>query len=338
VNPGCDPTHLDLLGQGADAWNSWRLAHPGLSPKLAGADLSDRDLTAFNLSEADLSDAELCQSDLSGTNLKMVQFAGADLSGARLDGAALYKATLSGASLTAASLKAADLTEADLSRADLRAASLRSANLTDSNLRGATLSEADLTEANLSRADIAGANLCFSNLVETIVTGVHYGAIRSMRGHYHGIRGLASCFGNALFVRDAQDQDYLDTLKHHIEHTPDAWNRRWKRGWFAAWSFVDYGRSLVKPAVYALVLVLGFGFVYLLDMSLGWGLMDYSDSSKSLFTPFYYSIVTYTTLGFGDITPRHWIGEIIVVGEVILGYTTLGLLLAILANKVARRS
>jgi hypothetical protein len=66
--------------------------------------------------------------------------------------------------------------------------------------------------------------------------------------------------------------------------------------------------------------------------------MDYSGSSKSWLTPFYYSLVTYTTLGFGDITPQHWLGEIIVIIEVVLGYMTLGLLLTILANNVARRS
>ncbi len=72
-----------------------------------------------------------------------------------------------------------------------------------------------------------------------------------------------------------------------------------------------------------------FGIIYFFDMNLNWGLMDYSGSAQSWITPFYYSIVTYTTLGFGDITPQHWIGEIIVVVEVVLGYTTLGLLLAI---------
>jgi hypothetical protein len=56
------------------------------------------------------------------------------------------------------------------------------------------------------------------------------------------------------------------------------------------------------------------------------------------FTPFYFSIVTYTTLGFSDVVPITVLGEIIVSTEVILGYLTLGLLLAVLADKVARRS
>ena len=66
--------------------------------------------------------------------------------------------------------------------------------------------------------------------------------------------------------------------------------------------------------------------------------MDYSRSADTALTPFYYSIVTYTTLGYGDITPQNWVGEVLVVAEVIMGYTTLGLLLSILANRIARQS
>jgi len=55
-------------------------------------------------------------------------------------------------------------------------------------------------------------------------------------------------------------------------------------------------------------------------------------------TPFYYSVVTFTTLGFGDITPTSSWAQAVVMLEVILGYFTLGLLISILADKVARRA
>ena len=51
-----------------------------------------------------------------------------------------------------------------------------------------------------------------------------------------------------------------------------------------------------------------------------------------------FSIVTYTTLGFGDVKPHNLGGEILVSAEVILGYITLGLLLAVLGDRIARRS
>jgi len=67
-------------------------------------------------------------------------------------------------------------------------------------------------------------------------------------------------------------------------------------------------------------------------------ILDFKDSAKTWFTPYYFSIVPYTTLGLGDVKPKTLAGELIVSSEVILGYTTLGLLLSVLAQNVARRS
>ncbi len=62
------------------------------------------------------------------------------------------------------------------------------------------------------------------------------------------------------------------------------------------------------------------------------------DMNPNRFTPYYFSIVTYTILGFGDVRPNNLAGEILVCIEVVFGYVTLGLLLAVLGNKIARRS
>jgi hypothetical protein len=53
-----DQSHLDILQQGAEAWNSWRDRNPTIEP---------------NLSEADLSGANLSRANLSGTNLTQEQ-------------------------------------------------------------------------------------------------------------------------------------------------------------------------------------------------------------------------------------------------------------------------
>ncbi|MCH8291504.1 ion transporter [Candidatus Poribacteria bacterium] len=52
----------------------------------------------------------------------------------------------------------------------------------------------------------------------------------------------------------------------------------------------------------------------------------------------YYSVVTFTTLGFGDIVPKTAWARFFVTFEVILGYVMLGGLIGIFANKLARRS
>jgi hypothetical protein len=333
-----DTDHIQILKRGKTAWNEWRSANPNVRPALTGKDLTDLDLAEVNLSEADLSEADLDGVDLHGANLKMAQLARADLTGANLTDADLYKANLSDTYLTQCDLSKAYAVGADFSRADLRGATMEGTNITEAIFCSADLSEARLTEANLTRADITRTNLCYANLASANLTGVRYGPFQSMEGHYYGIRGLDSCYGNALFVRDAQDQDYLDTLERSIDETPSPLSRRLKRLVFTCWKLIDYGRSLGKPTLYAVVLSMSYGVFYFLDMIFQWELINYSNSAESWLSPFYYSIVTYTTLGFGDITPKHWIGETVVISEVVLGYLTLGLLLSILANKVARRS
>jgi uncharacterized protein YjbI with pentapeptide repeats len=337
-NKMTDTLHIDILEQGTKAWNHWRAENPGIRPQLAGEDLSDLDLSGINLGEADLSETDFFGADLSQANLKMASLPEADLSDANLSGAELYKADLSGAFLTEANLSGAYLAEANLSKADLRGTKLHDVDLTEADLTSANLSDADLSGANLSHANIAHANFSNTTMNSVNLIGVRYGDFHSLRGHFLGIRGLDSCYGNAIFVRDARDQDYLDTMEHNIDLAPSRSSRRVRRLTFSVWRRIDYGRTLTTPFLYAIVLASFFGVIYFFDMHLGWGLMDYSGSPQSWITPFYFSIVTYTTLGFGDITPQNWLGEILVVVEVVLGYTTLGLLLAILANRVARQS
>ena len=54
------------------------------------------------------------------------------------------------------------------------------------------------------------------------------------------------------------------------------------------------------------------------------------------FTPYYFSIVTFTTLGFGDVIPLNLAGEVWLAIEVVLGYVMLGGLISIFANKLAK--
>ncbi|MEE4273911.1 MAG: pentapeptide repeat-containing protein [Thermoanaerobaculales bacterium] len=330
--------HLEILEQGSEDWNRWRRGNPGVRPVFKNEDLSELDLTRVNLSEADLSYTELFDATLTHANLKMAVMSGSDLSGAKLDGAELYKVDLTDASLIGADFSDCYLAEANLRGADLRGVNLQGADLSGADLRGANLAGANLGRTTLARADITGANLRNADIYGADLTDMEYGSYPSMRGHFYGIRGLPSCYGNALFVRDAKDQDYLDTMENTIEATPSTAMRRWKRFWFRAWGLIDYGRSLARFFAIAFVVAMTFGWVYFFDRKLGWGLIEYSGSADSPLSPFYHSIVTYTKLGFGNMTPRHWLGEILLVGEGILGYVTLGLLLSILANRVARRS
>lgn len=313
--------------------NIREMDRPFVSGEYFEANLKGRDLAGLDFSSSDLFRAQLQNS-----NLKKSIFSGADLSSASLEGAALYKADLSKTILQETDLNGADLSSTNCQGADFRGANLSGVNFEGADLRGADFCNSDLRGANLTSANITGAKFHFARLSDANVTHMNYGDVKNMVGLYYGIRGVETTYGNALFVRDAKDQDYIDTLQQAILAKPKGFIRTIDLLLFRAWGLIDHGRSLIKVAIYAFVIATLYGCIYSLDMIYDWQIMDYSNSAKTYFTPFYYSVVTYTTLGFGDVTANSLFGEIFVISEVIIGYFTLGLLLAILANTIARRS
>jgi hypothetical protein len=208
----------------------------------------------------------------------------------------------------------------------------------------AHLEKADLSGANLISADVAHLSYLGSAPRMRVKPSLRYLLAagsqlwnwlrknpipyrhRLMRDRYHGIRGLDSCYGNRIFVRDAGDQDYLDTVESQLRS-------RWGKFWFWLWGLTDYGRSFMSVVVLASMLICSFGAAYAHRPD-----MISSPRCPTPFTPYYFSIVTYTTLGFGDVRPNNMAGEILVSMEVVLGYVTLGLLLAVLGDRIARRS
>ena len=179
--------HLDILRQGAKAWNAWREEHPEVQPDLSGADFSDANLNSAYLSGTNLSDADLSGTDLWSTNLSNANLthtclwsanlsdtnlSGANFSSVDLSDTGLMYANLSGADLSSTNLIGADLRhailhEADLCNAKLSDTDLRFTDLSDTNLRNADFSLARLSYANLSGANLSEANLRHANLNRT---------------------------------------------------------------------------------------------------------------------------------------------------------------------------
>ena len=123
-----------------------------------------------------------------------------------------------------------------------------------------------------------------------------------------------------IIARTINDDNYL--MRFKIKH-PILF--------FFWWLSADCGRSIFRWASWSIIFALLFGFIYS-NITLEF------KSTPNVFTPFYYSIVTFTTLGFGDVIPTNFWGEFWVTLEVILGYVMLGGLISIFANKIARRS
>jgi len=95
-----------------------------------------------------------------------------------------------------------------------------------------------------------------------------------------------------------------------------------------------YGTSMVRWFITSLTTIVIFGFVFsvidefsvekLIDIAAGDHWYDY----------FYHSIVTFTTLGYGDIVPYTALQKSFVALEVMTGYSMLGVFMTLLAKKV----
>jgi len=288
---------------------------------LQGACLNEAKLQGAFLKEANLDGAELNRATLqsarlAGASLKQASLSNANLENAYLEGAKLQKARLDYSDLQEARLDSADLEGASLLDADLRRAILTGANLQKAVLLNANFREAILAGARIQRADLRGVNLEGAN-----VTGIKY----DRKHRYRGIR-VATCYGSPRFKRFAQDQDFIEETRSHWFLFPI----------YLLWSISsDCGRSFVRWAGWSVVLAIIFGLMF---YRLGPEAFAVADLPWNLSTMIYYSVVTFTTLGFGDVTPKTTEAAWWVMGEVITGYVMLGGLISIFASKLARRS
>jgi uncharacterized protein YjbI with pentapeptide repeats len=302
---------------------------------MIGEDLSALDLSGFDLAGVDLSRA-----DLSGTRLVGADLRGAVLFGARLEGAELLDAKLEGADLTEcraqragfgrADLSGATLFQADLREAALTSASLRRADLRAANLAGARLREVDLTRADLTRADLRGSDLEKGTVRDTLFveTDLRGARLRGLTGYTRArwvgadILDVDFC-GAYLLRRTIMDQNYLHEFRNHSPiHAALYW---------VWWATSDCGRSFLRWGLWTVFLAVVFAALFE-QVS-----VDYGDH-PTFFSSLYYSVVTLTTLGYGDVVPASPAAQLLAMTEVILGYVMLGGLLSIFSNKMARRA
>ena len=292
---------------------------------LSGADFSEADLSGTNLSGAQLFKAKFTGANLQKANLSKAELTGSDLTNANLEGAdasssGLGMACLNKARMFQMNLDGASLSKVDLSGADLRCASIKNARMRESDLRKGDFTDADFQHTDLSLSRVTNAVFDNANLQES--------QIRFLDGYtkasWIGVDIRNINFSGAYIIRRfIGDQNYLKEFRETSRLTNFLY--------IIWWITCDCGRSLSRWCVLTLIMAVVFALVFTL---VG---VDYGDYETWL-SPFYYSIVTLTTLGYGDVLPVTTAAKIVAILEVIIGYVMLGGLLAILSNKLARRA
>jgi len=347
---------LATLALGVESWRLWREANQGKAVDLSHADLQKRDLRGFDLSGVNLDKANLSGCLLDGANLSSAQLKNSNLSHASLDHANLSHARLDSANLAFAHLENTVFLFASMKRADLRGAFLKKAAIEDAILRNANLSHAHLEEAILAFSDCSnvdfidaflnGANLTGVNLEKANVSSIKYdyGILWATlkKAHFNPLKvwkkrtdllldttlrckGVhAACYGSQRFATFLKGQDFLEELLE---------TRKGRIICAIWWLFADCGRSFLRWGFWSSVIIFLFGMIYWL---LGVGSFHLATLRYSMGSMMYFSVVTFSTLGFGDVIPRTPVALFLTGLEVFTGYFMMGGLISIFSTKLAR--
>jgi len=292
---------------------------------LSGIDLSGVNFTNTNLSHAQLFNADLTGAILQGANLRRANLTGANLTSANMDEIRAVRAGFGMAHLENTSCFRGHLEMCTFSRAVMKRADFRCACMKGSRFREADLSHTDFTEA-----DLQGADLSMSVVAKCIFNNADLrdARLRQIRGYRSAqwvgtdIRDI-NFAGAYLMRRFVMDQNYLKEFRER--------NRINALLYYIWKASSDCGRSMALWCMWIIALTLLFAWVY---TKVG---IDYGTYPTPI-SALYFSVVTFTTLGYGDIRPATAAGEIAAMAEVIIGYMMLGGLLSILSNKMARRA
>lgn len=304
---------------------------------LEGAYLEGTHLEEAQMIGVNLKKAQLVGTQLKGSDLKYADFQGANLPDAHLervilgashfDEAYLVQAHLRGADLSLAHFEGANLSEAHLEGAILRGTYLQGTILNNADIRKAVISKADLRAADFSQTIVDGQTL-FSEVIINKWNNKQYYT------NFNGV-GLNDC---------RIHPGIKQLLEYNIRR--DNWNQWYNEHnclrflMIPFWWLSDYGRSASRIIWTFFTLALLFAVIY---ATFSWllppGIIDslsiepyqprWHYITLCVIRPFYFSVVTMTTLGFGDMYAysHSLFGHLLLTIQVLLGYILLGALI-----------
>ena len=284
---------------------------------------------------------------LMGIDLVRANMAGAELSGADLSSANLNEVNLHGADLSGADLYNADLTGADLSKANLF-----KANLSNTRFWHANLEDSNLTEANLAGSDMMKANLACARLWHTDLTGLKFLTKHNFSkriGKYY--KGEKIDEKGAL----AAEESYRDLKQYFIsrgQYNDASWasyrektmERKWlwenKNPAYLSSGLMNllcgYGEKPFMVISSAALIILGYAVIYYLTDAVRISMA--SAETLGVFDYLYYSVITFTTVGYGDLIPKaSSLYRLVAGSEAFIGAFMIGLFVFTLGRKYTAR-
>jgi len=181
----------------------------------------------------------------------------------------------------------------------------------------------------------------FAKAEKELLTAARRGRSRVARAQLAAFYRLAIFhFGSLENIYRAQN--FEDSMRQAYEDKMDLRRRSFRfDGHYASWlgylltgTTSRYGNSFVRWGLTTLLSLVGFVLVYASIDAASVPEMRIIPLDGSFFKYFYYTIVTFTTLGYGDLHPHTMPQMAAVCVEVLVGYFMLGVLINLLNRRM----
>ena len=288
---------------------------PEVRERLEAVARTGGSLAGFKLANADLREINLTR----GGNSRGYDLSGADLSHADLRGAHLFRADFSDASLLKTHFEDANLNHSILHDADLLGAVLTNAKI-EHVAWGKTIRQDRQGEEARAKGDRAN-ELDYCGEAEEIYRNLRKHA--EMTGHFDE--------AGHFFVREMTMRRY---------HMP-----LWSVGRLfssAVDLFCGYGERPFRVVVFSLLLIFGCALLYFATgVADAGGVSGYdtnagaAENLENFLNILYFSVVRFTTLGYGDISPVGF-ARLIAAIEAFLGAFVMALFVVVFVKKMTR--
>ncbi len=275
--------------------------------------------------------------------------------GGQLRGISLRRAQLSGLNLAASPGQPGfDLSHADLYRANLQGASLFKVNFQHVCLLKADLRDANLHWSRLSQANLLGVKLQGARLEHMQLDRPLYQERMALQAEKAGQPELARDYfeqAEEIYrdLRKATEHEGLFALSGLYIQQELRMRRfqlpKYSKARLFSWLidlFCGYGEAPARVVLFSLLLILlsAVGYFFTGIQTGGEMLKYHSGLSfgevvRLWLTCLYYSVVTFTTLGYGDITPVG-VSRLFAAVEAFTGSFTIALFVVVFVKKMTR--
>ena len=352
IEPGWDWSKADLSG--------WNLRSLLLSDYCRVANFQNVELVGSNLSECILTKANFKNSNLHGANLegaelsfvdfRNVFFMSANLSHASISEANLENAKLFGAVLVETTCSFSNLKNTDFRKSKIIKSFLNEDNLQQADFRGAVLRKTDLTSSDLKEAKfdkytklrkvrMYNCSLERSTL-KNAVKNLDKIIIQERENRYEEGKQIYLLLKNYFKQEGVYDISGEYYYREKLMETKFNWKEKKYLQWIGNMFFnlvAGYGERPLRVLIWWVGIILGYSFIYYFYNGIYIRMANNIASFNPKFLEaLYFSIVTFTTLGFGDLAPKPGFFQLFASFEALLGAIFMAMFIFVFARKMIR--